>query len=437
MSSALLTLLAIPSLVTAYTWKFDSPPQQCSNLTVSVSGSDGKPPYRILLLPFGPSPLKNNIEARTIVDQPFPDGASTASFKLNYPANSQFVAVVSDASSFGSGGTSVAATVTTSSDSSCFDATTNVAPKFVFSIFPLNQIVQCVSTRIWWDNTTTTGKTNFLGIIPGGQSFTIPQSEITNVETQGTGFSWTPSIRGGTTLIIVGGDSRGNGTAGSTLNTVSSGPDNIGSCLNDVSPSSTPGTPAGGSYATSTTTPGTGSSGGGTNVGAIVGGVVGGIVALVVIGLIFLFFVRRSRVDKNKEKQPINLLNSDEGDESPAGPASGNNRNDLPEYYQPEPFTVPDPTIASTYEEDFGGNTSEGRPLSGYTSTSRSGTPDLLSSYGAGSTTTGSGRKGPLRQMRPINVIQHDDAGPSEAPKPAEEEVETVELPPAYTNIRQ
>ncbi|KAG6900476.1 hypothetical protein C0993_010195 [Termitomyces sp. T159_Od127] len=388
------------------------------------------------MIPFGPSPLANNIEARTIVDQPFPDGASSVSFKLNYPADSQFVAILSDAASFGSGGTSVAVGVASSSDSSCFDATTNVFPKFFFAIEPPNQIVQCVPTRIWWDSSTIVGETTFLGVIPGGQSFSIPESNITNITSEGTGFSWTPNLRGGTTLIIVGGDSRGNGTAGSSLNVVSSGPNNIGSCLNDVSPSSTPGSPAGGSYATSTTEAGNGSGGDRSNVGAIVGGVVGGVVALMIICLLLFFFARRSRVaQQHREKQAVNLLIVDEGDETPAA-AGGNSRNDLPEYYQPEPFTVPEPTIASTYDEDFGGTNSEGRPLSGYTSTSRSGTPDIQSSYGGGSTTTG-GRKGYLRQMRPINIIQHDDAGPSMPPRPPDEEVETVELPPAYTNLRQ
>jgi hypothetical protein len=37
--------------------------------------------------------------------------------------------------------------------------------------------------------------------------------------------------------------------------------------------------------------------------------------------------------------------------------------------------------------------------------------------------------------LRPVNVIQHEDAGPS---LPADnQEAETVELPPAYTNIRK
>ncbi|GLB42253.1 hypothetical protein LshimejAT787_1102680 [Lyophyllum shimeji] len=435
-SPAIVTLLALPSLTAAYTWKFESVPQQCSNLTISISGTDGKPPYRVLILPFGPTPLTNNIEARRIIDKQFPGDSTTLSFKLPYPANSQLVAVVTDATKFGSGGTSVAAEVTGSSDSSCFDSTTNVSPLFPFSIEPPNQIVQCVPTRIWWDKSRVQGTPNFLGIIPGGQSFAIPEGQITDVPSQGTGFSWTPSIRGGTTLIIVGGDARGNGTAGSSLNTVSTGFDNVVSCLSDSSPSSTPGSPAGGAYPTNSSGNGVGGGGGGggNNVGAIVGGVVGGIVALIALGLLLLFFRRRSRVHQKQKERPVDLLNVDEGDESPPGAAQGNNRNELPEYYQPEPFTVPDPTVASTYDGEFG-TSSEGRPLSGYTSTSRSGTPDLLSAYGGGSTTTGNGRKGPMRQMRPVNIIQHDDAGPS-VPANAEE-VETVELPPAYTNIKQ
>jgi hypothetical protein len=160
--------------------------------------------------------------------------------------------------------------VTNSDDASCFDAKTNVQPDFYFSIEPANQIVQCTDTRLWWNSSQVQGYVffffrpfqiltksinstpNFLGVIPGGQSFAIPQGTITDVTSQGTGFTWKPSLRGGTTLIIVGGDSRGNGTAGSTLNLVSSGVNNDGSCLSDNSPSSTPGSPAGGSYPTGT-----------------------------------------------------------------------------------------------------------------------------------------------------------------------------------------
>ena len=71
------------------------------------------------------------------------------------------------------------------------------------------------------------------------------------MESEGTGFSWQPSLRAGTTLILVGGDDRGNGTAGSTTNLVSAGISNDISCLSNNSPSSTAGNPAGGAYPTS------------------------------------------------------------------------------------------------------------------------------------------------------------------------------------------
>ena len=44
-------------------------------------------------------------------------------------------------------------------------------------------------------------------------------------------------------------------------------------------------------------------------------------------------------------------------------------------------------------------------------------------------------RKSPVPpSFRAVNIIQHDDAGPGE-PSP-QEEPETIELPPAYTNIK-
>ena len=103
---------------------------------------------------------------------------------------------------------------------------------------------------------------SFQGIIPGGQSFDIPASNLSTLPTQGYGFSWTPSIRVGTSIIVTGGDNRGPGTAGSADYNVAQGPNQ--DCLTSNSPSSTPGSPAGGSYPTSTIIVGTGDGGGST-----------------------------------------------------------------------------------------------------------------------------------------------------------------------------
>ena len=150
--------------------------------------------------------------------------------------------------------------------------------------------------------------------------------------------------------------------------------------------------------------------------------------------LLFLLFLRRRRRVRNRQNEkPVDLLHEDDGDDAPA------NRNELPQYYQPEPFIVPDPTATSAdgHTTEFSG---AGRPsgdtrrISGHSGTSRTGTPDIL---GAGSSTSASGARkgGAPRPLRPVNIIQHDDAGPSETPK-SEEPEETIELPPAYTNIR-
>ena len=170
---------ALLPLAKAYTFNIDSTPQQCSNLSISIVGNDGTPPYSALILPFGQSPLPNNVEARRIVEHKF-DGTS-ASFQLRYPTNSQFVLVVraptvlsiyllvnaellsqvSDSRAFGSGGTSVAATVTESSDASCYDSTQSVSPDFFYNIQPVNQIVQCQASRLWWLPTTVQGYVEF------------------------------------------------------------------------------------------------------------------------------------------------------------------------------------------------------------------------------------------------------------------------------------
>lgn len=93
-ASSVLLVLALPALSSAYTWNFKSTPQECSDLTVEVSGSGGTPPYRILIVPYGGTPFSNGSEVRKIFETPFDNDATSVTFKLNYPENSQFIAVV-------------------------------------------------------------------------------------------------------------------------------------------------------------------------------------------------------------------------------------------------------------------------------------------------------------------------------------------------------
>ncbi|CCM04889.1 uncharacterized protein FIBRA_07085 [Fibroporia radiculosa] len=412
--------LLLPAFASAFSFEFTNTPEQCQNLSLSITGS-GTPPYSVLVIPFGPSPLANNIEVRKIFSVQF--SGTSHSFQLNYPGDSQFVAVVSDSTGFGTGGTSIAATVLSSSDSSCYNDT-EVSPDWDFSIFPANQIVECSAMRIDWNPAVVEGTPTFQGVIPGGQSFAIPQGTLTNVTGEGLGFSWTPSVRIGTTVILVGGDNRGQGTGGSGLYIVSQGSSQ--SCLNANSPSSTPGSPAGGSYPTSTSGAGTGggstSDGHSTDVGAIVGGVIGGVIGVILILAALFFLLRRRRSQKEPKEQPVDLLLDHDHDDG-----------QLPQYYEPQPFVMPEPTVRSSTGGDM---ESQANPQLTYESTSshygaegglRAGTPD----YTARSGSSGYLRKSPA-VMRPVNIVQHEDAGPEEAGQ----EPETIELPPAYTNLR-
>lgn len=142
MLGRLLPLALLPALSLAYSFNFESTPKECDDLSISITGS-GSPPYNLLIIPFGPSPLPNNVEARKIVQQSF-NGTST-SFELKYPQNSQFVAVLSDSSGFGSGGTSGVVTVLSGGGSSCYSGTTVTSPPWVYSLVP-NSLTQCMGT---------------------------------------------------------------------------------------------------------------------------------------------------------------------------------------------------------------------------------------------------------------------------------------------------
>ena len=355
---------------------------------------------------------------------------------------------------------------------------------------------------------------NFYGVIPGGQSFSIPTGQITNETTFGTGFSWTPSLRAGTTIMLGAGDDRGFGAGGSVTYFVAAGTNPNAACLNNDSPSSTPGSPAGGSYPTSTNQAGSNTSEYvilffvlpiptstsvsnsttlpfnltfcSSNIGAIVGGVIGGLIALIALVLIILFYRRRRRYHRHQQmlKERPDLFTDNEN-ESVHRPSS--EHHNLP---QPEPYIVPtEPSEAggtenasgaqlfppsarysNSYSQSYSDNERD-RRLS-YVSSSASmslGMPPLGtgsggaggfgfgyhdhpggpappspmttstsagggSQWGGASTSASTSRKSPAPPpLRPVNIIQHDDAGAV----PEDGAAETVELPPAYTNIRR
>lgn len=204
-------------------------------------------------------------------------------------------------------------------------------------------------------------------------------------------------MRDGTTVIMVAGDSRGNGTGGyiPALATQGSFPNT--SCLNDNSPSSTAGSPAG-AIETGESPKNSSSS----KHGRLIGSVVGAIVGAVVLAIIALLLMWRWRHKKQKRQmsflQPVPLQEDEP------------QMNHHP--YQIDPFNIPHSSsfVNGSLEA---GSSSQSLP-------SKRTAPVYLSPEGT------SRPPSPHQSTPLINVIQHQDAGPSQ----------TIELPPAYATLR-
>ncbi|KAF8262165.1 hypothetical protein EI94DRAFT_1744263 [Lactarius quietus] len=414
-SWSLIPLFFSSSYTTAFTWQLTSQPSQCQNLSVAVNGS-GQPPYSFLLIPNDKSPLPNGIEVRTVQNIPFPGNSTSLTFNLNYPENSSFVAVVTDSSGSGTGVVSTPVTVLESSDSSCYNPTQTIHPPWTFNAEITLGFTQCDSVRWWWLPKAVNGTVNFYGVIPGGNLFSLPEGSLSTDNTTGTGFEWTIDIAGGTNVIILAGDDRGIGSGGSVGYPAVSYSSNT-SCLRNTSPSSTAGTPPG-SYPTSTDNRSNGRSGKSSNTGAIAGGVAGGLALMVCVALIAFFYARRRGYSAISTEHRVLVLHDYEDDDR--------SYQNHPYDYELEPYVVPDinvgsPSVAASTSDRLLSTTSA----------------DIPSTQASASTNNVTIHKRALPpRLRPVNIVQHNDAGPSGVPSArGAGEHETIELPPAYTNI--
>ena len=280
---------------------------------------------------------------------------------------------------------------------------------------------------------------------------------MTIIPPEGSGYNFIPSIRAGTTVVIVGGDDRQMGNAGRVLYIVATAGYNNDTCLDSSSPSSTPGPPAGGIMTptvSSTISPvGSHTSNNlsrsvseykvgfghsiylflySTSVGGIAGkvhitlhcaishgflsgGVVGGVVVLVVAIFATIFIRRRRRRQNSSKERATIFLDNDDDNEY---------RDHSSRYCEPEPFTLTESAQDSSSREQSTSDTP--------------GQQAVLDTYVADDppsarTQSGASKKSPAPPSVRLNVIVHEDAGPSMT---EDEEPKIVELPPAYTNIR-
>lgn len=156
--------------------------------------------------------------------------------------------------------------------------------------------------------------------------------------------------------------------------------------------------------------------------GAIAGGVVGGFAGIAVLSLILALAFRHGKRIHEERTDPSNHHGSTN--------ASHGSRGD--QTYRVEPFIGPGPVPQSSSPHGY---VSESDPIT----LTRSSSTDLLHSGTRSSfphvATGASGGGSPKRpsgaaHVRPVNIMEHTDAGPNERS-------ETVELPPSYANIRR
>lgn len=161
--------------------------------------------------------------------------------------------------------------------------------------------------------------------------------------------------------------------------------------------------------------------------------------------LVLLFFHRRRKHHRNSGTRPVKPDLIDPSEERPAAPRE--DRGELPRFYEPEPFILPDAfsnpetssrhSLHSTHEGHpprTSMTTASGAPPAHGRAPSRLSVTTMSELGGPGPASSTSRKTGMAPSaFRPVNFIQHDDGGEAD---PSGQEPETVELPPAYTDVR-
>ncbi|KZO99106.1 hypothetical protein CALVIDRAFT_534642 [Calocera viscosa TUFC12733] len=297
-------------LPVAHSWNFtiDTPPSECEPFSLSFAGGEAPYQFTFLRLP--------SLNSSVSVDGwgaghalVMNETASPASITLPWAAGDPFVLIGSDATGFGTGGTTpvlgmAASQLPADSGENCLEDSTNNT--YVDHIVAWNGgAVQCGLMSM-----VLTGVQSPLSlavVIPGGPSTRYDDPNPSNTSTpEGMGIliAWYLTVPAGDDVFFFAED--GNGPLFvSTLMTVGAG---SGTCFNDPESTSVLTNPGGpletattGSAATPTDVPvGSGSDSGGTGggsntakIGAIVGGVVGGLLFIVGVAALVMFLMHR------------------------------------------------------------------------------------------------------------------------------------------------
>ncbi|KAK8843337.1 hypothetical protein IAR55_006992 [Kwoniella newhampshirensis] len=292
--SALVSALFAPSLAFGLSFSLSSDrPTQCGQVQINWSG--GQAPFSLVIIPVYDYPTtlsipNDNFDTNT--------GRGSYIWTVNYPANTTFVAMMSDGTGTGTGGVSPLHTVGQSSNSSsCSVRSTDT--DFLFYLNSTS-VTQCAPVEIYWDNSAVT-PVSIIGAIPGGQAF-----QLVSTNSKTSSLVWDTNIVEHTQIVLAAFDSGSRGQGGSS-NLMTVGGSNDRSCIDDASPSSTTagavetGTRTSGGAGVKTVTAITTETAkpkgaAGLSTGAIVGIVVSAVLTVVALQVALLWFCCRRQI---------------------------------------------------------------------------------------------------------------------------------------------
>ncbi|EJF66791.1 hypothetical protein BD309DRAFT_873081 [Dichomitus squalens] len=329
-SSLIPSLLLLWPLQQVYAANFTftyGPGTQCDDFQVSWQG--GVAPFSLTLVPSYGTP-----QTLPIPTNAFSNNKGTFATTLLFPKGNQIMAIMSDSTGFASGGVSPVITVGASlSGNKC--NTTDPGTDFTYET-PL-ALAQCSTYTFSGYSLGAVQPIVIKGVIPGGSSFVLNPP-------QGDSFDWIVDIKAGTTVSFIMTDAKGRQGGASQFLPVALSAD--ATCLDKSSPASVSNAPSltssthsatqtkstkptqSGSQpsasATATASPDPTTT---SNGGTIAAAIVGTIVALLVLGTLFWFYLRRRNggtsmfkgtFGRRFQKKDVDLMKSDSNLPPPA-----------------------------------------------------------------------------------------------------------------------
>ncbi|CDZ97131.1 hypothetical protein [Phaffia rhodozyma] len=281
------------------------------NITWVPSGSIVSTEFNLILIP-----TTDNTQVLSNISFTATDNSYTLP-ALPLTKNVEFIAMLQDRTDGASQGRVSQIVRTSDSDGAGTDCLADLPHylDFVFSIEFENGTsnpTQCATTTVYdWNNATA--PIGISGLIPGGESFNVPITDMTNQRAD-----WTTAIPAGTNVMFIMSDGGPRGSGGSTgIYTVAAGSSScftagaeiysslpIGDVPTTQTVTTTVTAPAGSPSGSSSSTTGDVSRKT-SHVGAIAGGVVGGLAGLAILAGLFFWLSKRKEKKNETEKEEM------------------------------------------------------------------------------------------------------------------------------------